>query len=644
MKDEINSDIASFVTDQEYSDYDETDSQSWTEEEFMEEGEYEDDEYEDEYEDEDEDDIVDKDDFEDKRTVSGESDDESVFYENDNTDEIEPHTSAGVRSSQSVESENFVEAEENIDEEISNIVDDIIIEPFETILPPTEFSDDIDNSDETIGYTETPANDAILEELQQETIAHNEEVITSVQNQIAASSDETNQSEKSRQNSIDSQYDEETESEHSQDSSGVSEESDVVTDTEFENIKRNSIDLQENAIFIQQQLNKATTIVVSKSSPDLRDDVSPTVEIAAGSSHKSEDATDAINTQLHLIQDVIANDNASVNEVIVLESTPIQIESAQEEIIGLDEAITFTPYDTLGSEEEEAIEVSETNILVHETTSVALDLTDSVISGEGAISNDRETTSAEVEIVILNHEDNTLPEIASIETILKIETATRSLQAQNPVEAAGTASKSVPSLKAPRDDQEAGTSSASTFATSSNGSEKILPSSAGLPTSSKLAQVTKQVKNTTKTAKKIPVRKASLASSGPFGSIRTNNVRAMQQELLNKSTTKPLPTKPSKIVPPKVYTKASITTLTERITKFIKPFSTSAKASGSAVVKNVIPKKKYHETCFSDDNPTSDEEPMPVRRQVPIRQQSMPNIMERQLHEEEEETPEVNNS
>lgn len=159
-----------------------------------------------------------------------------------------------------------------------------------------------------------------------------------------------------------------------------------------------------------------------------------------------------------------------------------------------------------------------------------------------------------------------------------------------------------------------------------------------------------------KPLQKIPVRKASLP--GPFKSLQNSNVKAMQQELLKKTVTKP-DKKVSKLSPPKIIPK-SVTvsrTLSERITKFIKPFasgassgaaagssggastssagaSTSSNAKHSKVPthKHEIPKKKYHETCFSDDYQSSDEEDVivekPISRLAPKRQQSMPNLMQ----------------
>lgn len=154
-----------------------------------------------------------------------------------------------------------------------------------------------------------------------------------------------------------------------------------------------------------------------------------------------------------------------------------------------------------------------------------------------------------------------------------------------------------------------------------------------------------------KTTKKIPVRKASLP--GPlFGSIRTSNVKQMQQELLNKSSKTVLDSnsKPSKIVPPKVYKPSVSSSLTERITKFIKPFTNGTTAapkagtskSSTSAGKREIPKKKYHETCFSDDYQSSDDDDddevvTPSKcRQMPMRQQSMPNLMRSELDLEDE--------
>lgn len=110
---------------------------------------------------------------------------------------------------------------------------------------------------------------------------------------------------------------------------------------------------------------------------------------------------------------------------------------------------------------------------------------------------------------------------------------------------------------------------------------------------------------------------------GPFGTmLSSNNVKNLQKELLNKtsvpaapSKVQPTKVKSSKIVTPKVLSKDSTSTFANKLTKLITP-STSGKASNNKSKdepevdhsKSKIPKKKYIETCFSDDYQSSDDE------------------------------------
>lgn len=104
---------------------------------------------------------------------------------------------------------------------------------------------------------------------------------------------------------------------------------------------------------------------------------------------------------------------------------------------------------------------------------------------------------------------------------------------------------------------------------------------------------------------KIPVRKNSLPGTSP-------NIRNIQNELIKKQETQPEKNpgkKPSKIVPPKVYLK----TLTNKTTEIIKSLQPEKKNKSSVVMTaekqlKSTPKKKYYETCFSDDYQTSDDE------------------------------------
>lgn len=289
MKDEINSDIASFVSDEEYSDYSDTESQSWTEGEFSgeeeeEEGEYEEEDDYTEYETEDDDYVDVKNDSEAKQIVSGESSSsESEFYENeDENAEVVRQFTPAVRSSQSIDSEQFVEAQEHL--EFQNIADEGNL--FEALLPPPAFSDEI-VADEQINGFDQPESF----------------------NQQQTTSDEANlDADELQQNFVEIQYDEETDaSEESQDDSEASDSKSFVANVEFETVKRNSIDLQENAVFIQQQLNKTTTVVVERSSTEFRDEVSPAVEIPIAESTRISE--DRIISALSPGEEAIGNDS-----------------------------------------------------------------------------------------------------------------------------------------------------------------------------------------------------------------------------------------------------------------------------------------------------------------------------------------------
>lgn len=106
---------------------------------------------------------------------------------------------------------------------------------------------------------------------------------------------------------------------------------------------------------------------------------------------------------------------------------------------------------------------------------------------------------------------------------------------------------------------------------------------------------------------KIPVRRPSF--SEPSASIRN-----LQNELFNKQSKpmfKPVAKKPSKIVPPKLFFKETPSTSRKIIEKSI------IAAAEPSTSSRAIPKKKYYETCFSDDYQTSDDEkPVGTSRKV----------------------------
>lgn len=130
-----------------------------------------------------------------------------------------------------------------------------------------------------------------------------------------------------------------------------------------------------------------------------------------------------------------------------------------------------------------------------------------------------------------------------------------------------------------------------------------------------------QLKNTTpakSTVKnKIPVRRPSFTE--PSASIRN-----IQNELFNKQLKQPpkiVPKKPSKIVPPKVFFKSSpeASTSTAAVNKMKQAQSKPSTSSG----KQSIPKKKYYETCFSDDNYATSDDEKPITSVMKV----IPNLV-----------------
>lgn len=112
---------------------------------------------------------------------------------------------------------------------------------------------------------------------------------------------------------------------------------------------------------------------------------------------------------------------------------------------------------------------------------------------------------------------------------------------------------------------------------------------------------------------KIPVRRPSFAE--PSASIRN-----IQNELLNKQLKQPpkiVSKKPSKIVPPKLFFKSNPDANKPRPRKASKP-EPEPKPSTSRE-RPSIPKKKYYETCFSDDNyqTSDDENPITSKTVIP---------------------------
>lgn len=134
----------------------------------------------------------------------------------------------------------------------------------------------------------------------------------------------------------------------------------------------------------------------------------------------------------------------------------------------------------------------------------------------------------------------------------------------------------------------------------------------------------KKVENVAPKANKIPVRRFSLTGAA-------SSVRQLKNELFNKQISQPKPKpvarKPSKIVPPKLFFKEGVATSTTS-----EPTPSTSKQTTSSFRE--LPKKKYYETCFSDDYQTSDDEkPTENTRVIP----KLVNISEDSMENKEPE-------
>ncbi|XP_067620964.1 E3 ubiquitin-protein ligase lubel isoform X2 [Eurosta solidaginis] len=200
----------------------------------------------------------------------------------------------------------------------------------------------------------------------------------------------------------------------------------------------------------------------------------------------------------------------------------------------------------------------------------------------------------------------------------------------------GTISK-IPQIRT--ETNEASTSKAArSTSNNSNQSEKPTAQKTTNLTTSNDKTKTEQIKPKDKdtkipkqTPKKVPLRSKSF--SGPPGPIGISSVKTIQQQFLSRQKQLTTRLEPSKNLPT-VERKKSVT---EAITKFTPSTTSTSAAAGSDISSSLtaatsifrtqprIPKKKYHETCFSDDDfesTTSEEEAEPL--EIRQRKQSVP--------------------
>lgn len=173
------------------------------------------------------------------------------------------------------------------------------------------------------------------------------------------------------------------------------------------------------------------------------------------------------------------------------------------------------------------------------------------------------------------------------------------------------------------------------------------PRKNSLGNSNSLGAKKKTVDNSTISGRKASIDKPRKNSFvGPFGFLSSSNVKNMQKEFLNKtsstetagsSKSQPTKLKPSKLTQPKSFA--------NKLTKLITPTVSNVKSKDVGLLvdhsKSKIPKKKYIETCFSDDYQSSDDDK--EQKNYPDMQKPMRivNKFAQQSDEDEEKTREV---
>ncbi|XP_037958350.1 E3 ubiquitin-protein ligase lubel isoform X5 [Teleopsis dalmanni] len=331
-----------------------------------------------------------------------------------------------------------------------------------------------------------------------------------------------------------------------------------------------------------------------------------------------------------------ATDNTNITET-ASSSTPVDIEvlTSREDVVN-DETITTKP-DTMFVT---STEIQQPIVLLNEME----------LNFLANISTEATTTSNSVTSTMLPLEPHTTNSANSNKSSETIKTTNK------PQSPTTTNTKQSTAASATKNSTKVSTiqGKSTTIPSTSGNATKTSTTEANITNLKKVQDVSKSVPvskipkpteniNTKKVNKKVPLRSKSF--SGPPTPIGISSVKKLQQEFLNKQTQQSNAV-PAPKNPPLVIRKKSIT---EAITKFTKPTNNTNPDGPSSSSSSLplfrsrtqprIPKKKYHETCFSDDDygTTSNEEediqsPLMLERKqsVPVFR-TYPNIIVKEL-------------
>ncbi|XP_055711279.1 E3 ubiquitin-protein ligase lubel isoform X3 [Phlebotomus papatasi] len=642
MKEEITSDIAS-MDNTEYSSDDYADSFEWTEDEEVDEEEQTEEELEEleeEEEEEGEEEAEDEGEEEEEGLIEEESESENEEWAETNeefaNEPLQPKEDPQAiivqlaKQSLSPESDSYVEARENLDEEIDLKDSETIIkvEIIEREIPVDE-NNPLENEEESKLEEQVPEEHELIEhsnELSKDEVSHEdpEDVEQSVQEEESESlNDSTEKTMKIIQieDSDDQIVREESSGDNPVNQDTILVESLVenyVTTTDSSPLPNESLEipsnpLEDNAENIEKHPEDRLEVTSQEvpASPTQSNDKIEREEIRSvealeepqiGSVNESSVENEKMNEDVQELKKTVeteSNNNLQPEEkVSQKESLPVIHDQGSEKIVSegntveqdLIQVAKLQSGEENGKIEDPIPESNANNVVVREESKDSNPVIGNNDS-EVIVKEDLMIQEIVQEKPIQNNEENEITNSpsATTETDLKHEQSPPSGTTKTGTEVKGSSPKVSPSKEIPR---------------------------------------------------KIPVRKKSIPGPQPTARVtRSNSIKAIQAELFKKVEVKPKlepkASKSSKLVPPKPVPKSGIGALTSKITKLMTPvtngrgtFAKSPKSSVSPEKKPVlngkptiarghemkIPKKKYHETCFSDDYQSSEEDEKPKDR------------------------------
>lgn len=506
------------------------------------------------------------------------------------------------RSSQSMDSEYFVEARESqtseneqLDDEDLELLENIDVIDDESIV---QLNGSFSNQ-EGINLIESNAVEPEFYDVQAVTNARNDERIQQIipGNEIID------------QNPTENQILEQTIATNENSTSSH------VANSPIDSVLSTDNNLMEHLLEIQQSLHSSSIISVNFRETQLREkseSVEPSLDSRTGSNVQSPDALEsgleAISETINADQKDIVRQAASIDEPSTSETIEITEGRRSEASVA---SVTTDQNETVES-------ASNSNGSEHEATENAFSKEDE----EQSISDNQQSVSASASDNQISHANDTESEMDELSVDVSASESSSSKDNISVHSAISTIST-------------VSTAASEKLVESYQYKKITVPVITQCSSSSiNVMQLKKNTPDKSTVKNKIPVRRPSLTEPSP-------SIRNIQNELLNKQLRQPpkvVSKKPSKIVPPKLFFKSN--SAAESMASLAGPSKPSKLDENKPSTSNgklSIPKKKYYETCFSDDNyqTSDDEKPITNMKVIP----NLVKIVE--SHTEESPGPEV---